>query len=99
MSIDTDDIIIAESSHRPAPTYWQRIKQVAMSVLMGMVFVQVLLFAFRMVSIAYYFLTYTKVAIAYLLSCGILGWFYGDRFIQTLGKKSEEWWNLWEYWK
>lgn len=57
MSIDTDDIIIDESSHRPAPTYWQRIKHVVMSVLMGMVFVQVLLFAFRMVSIAYYYLT------------------------------------------
>lgn len=92
------EIIIDESKLKEAPTFFQRIKHVLMSVVMAIVFAQVMLFAFRMGPVVFYFMVYTKLATAYVAICAVLGWFYGEKFIQTLGKKSEPWWNLWNQW-
>lgn len=98
MTRNQSEIVIDESKHTSAPTVFQRIKHILMAVLMGIVFVQVMLFASRMGSVVIYFWVYTELALAYLLVCAVLGWFYGDNFVQTLGKKSEGWWNLWRDW-
>lgn len=92
------EIIIDEDKHTSVPTILQRIKHVLMALLMGIVFAQVMLFAFRQGSIVIYFWLYTELVLAYLLVCAVFGWFYGDDFVQTLGKKSEDWWNLWNDW-
>lgn len=92
-------IVIDESKHKALPSTWQRLKNAFGSIIMGVVFAQVMSFAFRMGSVIFYFLFYLKWVIAYLLICAVLGWIYGDKFIQTLGEKSSSWWNLWNYWK
>ncbi|MFW6157568.1 MAG: hypothetical protein ACOC4S_01870 [Balneolaceae bacterium] len=92
-------LVIDESNHASAPTTLQLIKHVLMAAVMGVVFAQVILFAFRMGSVVIYFWLYTEWVVAYLLVCAVLGWFYGDKFIQSLGKEGENWWNLWNDWK
>lgn len=92
------EVVIDEDKHTSAPTFFQRIKHVIMAVLMGILFTQIILFAFWRGSVVIYFWLYTELALANLLVCAVLGWFYGDKFIQTLGKESENWWNLWRYW-
>lgn len=92
------DLIIDETKHAVAPTLFQRIKHVLMAVLMGIVFAQVMLFAFRMGSVVIYFLFYPAWCFSYLAGCAILGWIYGDNFVQTLRNKSSEWWDLWRGW-
>lgn len=89
------EVVIDESKHTAAPSALQRIKQVLMAILIGLVFAQVMLFAFRQGSIVFYFWLYTELFVLYLVVCAVLGWFYGDKIVQTLGKKSSDWWNLW----
>lgn len=93
------DIIIDESKHRTAPTFFQHLRNTLAAAGMGIVFAQVMLFAFWQGSIVYYFLFYTKLSISYLIACAISGWFLGDKFIQTLRKESGNWWDLWGYWR
>lgn len=94
-------ISIDESKHRTAPTFLGRIRNALVGALMGVVFAQVMLFAFRYfvsgISVVYYFLFYPLLSGAYVIICAVLGWIYGDKFIQTLSKKSADWWNLWGY--
>lgn len=92
------EVVIDEENQTSVPTLPQKIKHVLIAVLMGTVFAQVMLFAFRMGSVIFYLWQYTELTFAYLLICAVLGWFYGDKFIQTLGKESENWWNLWKEW-
>jgi hypothetical protein len=94
-------IIIDESKHKTAPTFLQRLKTTILAVGMGIVFAQVMLFAFWFFfapSVVYYIWFYPKISIVYLIVCAVLGWIYGDKFIQTLRKESGNWWNLWGYW-
>lgn len=91
------EVIIDESKQTTAPTIFQKIKHILTAILMGIIFAQVMLFAFMMGSIIYIWL-YSELALGYLLVCAILGWFYGEKFIQTLGKESENWWDLWRGW-
>ncbi|HEX6981899.1 MAG TPA: hypothetical protein VF181_03990 [Balneolaceae bacterium] len=98
----SSDIFIDESKHRTAPTFFQRIRNTLAAVGMGIIFAQVLLFAFKFFvvsSVVYYFWFYPLLSIAYLIVCAVLGWIYGDKFIQTLSKESANWWNLWGYWR
>lgn len=90
--------VIDESKHRTVPTFFQRVKHVLMAILMSIVFAQVMLFATKTGSVVIYFLFYTEFFFLYLIVCGILGWVYGDKFVQTLGIKSDEWWNIWGDW-
>lgn len=93
-----NEVVIDEDKQIKAPTFFQRIKHVIMAVFMGAIFAQVMLLAFRMGSVVIYFYLYAELMLVYLLVCAILGWFYGEKFIQTLGKQSENWWDLWRDW-
>ncbi|NGP77384.1 hypothetical protein G3570_12115 [Balneolaceae bacterium YR4-1] len=93
------DIIIDESKHREAPDFFQRLKNSLYAIVMGAVVAQIILFAFRMVGIIYFFIEYLELTIVYLSVCAILGWIYGEKFISSLGKEGANWWDLWRMWK
>lgn len=91
------EIFIDESKQVAASGLFQRLKNTFMAVVMGIVFAQVMLFAFGFGSIV---LWWDNIIFgSYLIICAILGWIVGEKFIQTLGKKSEDWWDLWGHWR
>jgi hypothetical protein len=89
------DVIIDESTHTPVPTYFKRFKNAILAVFMGILFAQVILFAFMYGSIVLYW--DNPLFILHLIFCAIMGWIAGEKFIQTLSIKSEEWW-IWNFW-
>lgn len=94
------DIVIDENTHKDVPGILQRMKHTLIAIFMGIVFAQVMLFAFGFGSVVLLWIGNIKFFfIAYLISCGILGWIVGEKFIQTLNKKIENWWDLWNYWR
>lgn len=97
MNKNNSNISIDESKHSAVPTFFQRLRNTFIAVVMGIIFAQVVLFAFWKGSIVLWWNSY--IFIIYLIFCAVMGWVIGDRFIETLGKKSSDWWNLWGYWK
>lgn len=91
------EIIIDESKHTVAPSFFQRLRNSIIATVMGIVFAQVILFAFWGGLILFWW--NNMLFISYLVACAILGWIVGDRFIETLVKKSDEWWGLWGYFR
>jgi|AntRauTorcE11898_2_1112593.scaffolds.fasta_scaffold65127_2 hypothetical protein len=92
MKKNKHDIQIDESSHKSAPNILTRLKHTFQALGMAVILAQVLLFAFRYGSIVLWW--DHAIFHIYLVVCSILGWFFGERFIETLGEKSGNWWDL-----
>lgn len=94
---DNSDIFIDESKHVTDPGSLQRLRNSLYAIAMGIIFAQVMLFAFKMGSII---LWYDNVIfISFLIICAILGWVVGEKFIQTLSNKSDDWWDIWGHFR
>jgi|GEM_PF-1256396 len=88
-------IVVESTPTQESSTILQRLKYAVLGFFWGLIFAQVILFAFRMGSFVIYFWLYTELFIAYLIICTIVGAYFGERFIETLKVKCEDWWDLW----
>jgi len=73
------------------PSLWQKLRNAVVALLFGafLVFVTPLIFPiFYFNHVIIYFLL-----ILYGFICLVLGWFYGDDFINYLHAKIENWWD------
>lgn len=91
------DLFIDESKHVTAPDFFQRLRNSIYAIFMGAIFAQVMLFTFGMNSLVIWY--DHLLFISFLIVCAVLGWVAGEKFIETLGKKSDEWWDLWGYFR
>lgn len=92
MKRSKSEIIIDECKHKEVPSILVRVKNSLHAIFIGAIFAQVMLFAFNFGSIVIWYKN--VVFIVYLITCAVLGWFVGERFIETLSMKSAEWWDL-----
>jgi hypothetical protein len=91
MGKNNSEIKIDESSHRPAPGLKTKFINSLKALFMGFILAQVILFSFGFRLILFWWDTlYLPI---YLAICCILGWFYGERFIETLSKKAGDLFN------
>lgn len=86
------DIVIDETAHQEVPSFGQRIKHLLVSVIMGILFAQVILFMFRLGSFVIWL--ENIFFILYLGFCAAMGWVVGDKFVETLVKKIDDWWDI-----
>ena len=96
-SKSNSEIIIDEDTHREAPSLFTRIKNGLISVFLGAIFAQVMLWVLSPISIVLLF--DEPLFIMYLAACGVIGFIVGEKFIQTLGLKSTDWFDLLGRWK
>ncbi len=91
---------INEDTLEEKPTIFQRFKHAFLSVMMGIVLVQMFLFwlAFQHGSfnlhISVVFLMNKSYFIAYITICAVMGWFKGQKFIDWLNYKI----GFWKFW-
>jgi predicted phage tail protein len=90
---------IDESKLTPAPSIFQKIKNVVIAIILGAVLVQMVLFygsvksgSFAPGSIIIYF--DSIYFIGYLTLCGIMGWIGGQDFLDWLKVKM----GAWKFW-
>lgn len=95
---DKFEIEIDESELRVVPGFFQRLRNAIIAVGMGIVFAQVMLFAFRFYGSVISWWN-NIIFISYLIICAIMGWILGDKFSLTLREKIGDWWDLWNFWK
>ncbi|MGN8226894.1 hypothetical protein [Gracilimonas sp. BCB1] len=83
------DIKIDEDNHRLAPSFIERIKHTIISAFLGAIVAQVIawLLGFRSIVLWYDELPFLIFAGIF----GILGFIFGERFIETLTTKINDW--------
>ena len=94
--MSNSNIQIDESSLKEEPSLFQKIRNVAIAVVLGAVLIQMILFygtaksgSFTPGSIIIYL--DNLWFIGYLIICGFFGWFVGENFIDWLKVKIESW--------
>lgn len=87
------NIKVDENNLEEDPSILQRFRNSIYAIFMGAIFAQVMLFAFRMGSLVIWY--DNLIFISYLVVCAIMGWVVGERFIDYLSKKSDNWWDIW----
>lgn len=83
------DINIDEDNLRPAPSFIERIKHTFISVLLGALIAQIIAWPLGFRSIVLWYDEPPFLIFAGIF--GILGYIFGERFIETLTKKINEW--------
>ena len=90
---------IDDNQISPAPSFFQKIKNVSVAILLGAVLVQVFLFydsvksgSFTPASVIIYF--DSIYFIGYLILCGVIGWIAGEDFLDWMKVKI----GMWKFW-
>lgn len=91
------NIVVDESNMVEDPTFLQRFRNSIYAIFMGAIFAQVMFFAFGMGSLVIWY--DNLIFISYLVVCSIMGWVAGERFIDYLSKKSDDWWDIWGHFR
>lgn len=84
--------IIDENAHRPVPSFLQRLKHSGLAVGLGALLAQGILFMIGFGSIVKWY--NNLIFLGFILGCAVLGYIFGERFIETLSLKTG---GLWDF--
>ena len=82
---------IDETTHKENPGIFQRVKYGILSGLWGLALSYVILF---FIPFVHFVRIYNHpLYILYIITCILLGLFFGERFIETLAVKTDDWFD------
>lgn len=83
---------IDETKHKESPGFLQRIKHAILSGLWGLALSYVILFFIPFLH--FIFIYDHPLYILFLIACTIAGFFFGERLIETLAVKTDDWFDI-----
>jgi len=84
--------IIDQNAHRPVPSFLQRLKHSGLAVGLGALLAQGVLFMIGFGSIVKWY--DNLIFLGFILGCAVLGYIFGERFIETLSLKTGALWDF-----
>lgn len=86
------EIVVDESKLKPAPSLFTQIKHSFVAVIIGVLLTQAILFTLGLGSIVLWW--NNIITILFISVCAVMGWVFGDGFIQFLSQKTGDWWDF-----
>lgn len=94
------DIKIDESSHKATPTIFQKIKYTLCAIGLGVILLQVMLFAISpLLLVSIVVIMDSPYFYGYVIICAILGWLVGEKFNSVLSDNISKWLDIGFWWK
>lgn len=99
MDSENFDVQIDESTHEEVPGIAERIKMAFLSIALAIIFVQVFylwgFFKGYSLGLGTVFFDFSNpIFLGFLVICGLLGWFRGRKFTESLNKEI----GMWKFW-